>query len=176
MSRINSGGSAEAQTHVPSGLFPGEFSWHSFVYIRNPSNIFVSWIEAPVPKITLNNQHIMQQPTVTRLPFMCHFLSANSVKEINEMRSLYSNKNNQKFLHSPIWPLNTSLQELVIAITNSFNECHTLLSTVLVSHTFFFIFGCVSVVASAIHKQLVISKHKAATVEKRRPFCGSAVM
>lgn len=47
---------------------------------------------------------------------------------------------------------------------------HALFSTVLVSHLFFFyIFGCVSVVASAFHKQLVISKHKAAAVEKKRP-------
>lgn len=55
-----------------------------------------------------------------------------------------------------------------------------LFSTVLVSHVFpfLYIFGCVSVVASAIHKQLVISEHKAAAVgrKKSEACCGRAVM
>lgn len=54
----------------------------------------------------------------------------------------------------------------------SFNDFQAPFSTILVSHFFllFFYNWVCSVVASAIHKQLVITKHKAAAVgKKERP-------
>lgn len=69
--------------------------------------------------------------------------------------------------------MSTCLLELDIGTIGSFNDFQAPFSTILVSHFFFLFFfynWVCSVVASAIHKQLVITKHKAAAVgKKERP-------